>query len=561
MPNKFTTLPALALGLALAAWPISTQAQQPEPAEAGAGERQEPRTIVWILDDAALANDEARQIARKAPAIIGRIVKDSGDRHVVALRPEELADWLSRNPRPTPACLQGASRCKNPTAALMESLGADLLVRGRLSSAGPRWTLEVEMFGPTGNSVLERKLQGGGVEGTGAPVTPERGLEQLAFEAVRELFQATGSLEIVSTPPGAEVAVDGSPQGTTPLVIELPIGAHEVALTLADHAPESRPARINARERTLVEVTLSARMATVTVDTTPVQGEVFIDNRSKGTAGVPFQLPAGEHELEIRAEGYKTRTQRLILVPDEQKILSLTLEPKRPELNVTAFGEVSTEAIMARNYFARASYRFASLSTGLSESEGVLADEAFLVGDLGSAEGGLRDFGFHGLHLDVGHNWEHFGLVALGLSILSSGDRAEGDLLSEGSVPREGVEFDNFSRLEVRPAQLTFRYPYKNLFPSVQTGFGFHSTTFTADAAELGAIDMEQTGFFWGFSIEASYFFDSWWYGFSSLGIQRDLSHDDTDTQMSLSFGVGITFENPLVRFGLRSAEPPREAE
>lgn len=45
----------------------------------------------------------------------------------------------------------------------------------------------------------------------------------------------TGTLKIDSGPPGAQVYVDGAFKGKSPLQIPLPVGKHEVRLTLADH--------------------------------------------------------------------------------------------------------------------------------------------------------------------------------------------------------------------------------------------------------------------------------------------------------------------------------------
>ncbi len=517
------------------------------------------RTIVWFLDDSAIVGDQPRATARKAPAILQKIVEQSPDKHIVALDPDQLSDHMARLSRPTPDCLQGLAPCKAPLGVIIEGLGADLLLRAKLGNAGAGWSMDVEMIGPTGSVVLKRSFKVGGVDDQGQPRTLEAGLEQLAFDAVRELFQATGALEIVTRPAGAQVDINGRPAGESPLIVELPVGTHELQISLDNHLPSKHSAKVAAGKRTKLELDLSAQMATLTVDSTPVLGEVFIDNRSVGTAGTPLSLPPGEYELEIRAEGFKSRTQRIIVSPDENKIVSLTLEQRRPQLHVASLGEVDTEAILARNFFLRASYRFTSFSTGLADAQGQLDNQVFSTGDLVSAdEEGRRDFAYHGLHFDAGYHWEHFGLVGLGLSIFSSGDRAEG-ALKTSDTQLEGVQFDDFTRLELKPAQLIFRYPYKNLFPAVQTGLGYFNTSFVADAGDNGTIDLERDGFFWHFSIEVSYFFDTWWYGYANLGIQRDLSHDDSSTQTLLGFGVGVTFENPLKSFGIGETEPPKE--
>ena len=61
--------------------------------------------------------------------------------------------------------------------------------------------------------------------------------------------------------------------------------------------------------------------------------------------------------------------------------------------------------------------------------------------------------------------------------------------------------------------------------------------------------------------IEASYYFESWWFAFASLGVQWDLTHDDSNAEQLLTIGAGLTFENPIKElFGSPSA-PPKEVE
>lgn len=561
------------------------QGQEPEPQPEPQGQNQEqgqgaeldldkgqegitdapsgPRRVIWILEPYNLEGDAARDLAIKAPAVFSRILSGSADQHVVAGRPAHLVPWLEKQPEVSSPCLEGVAPCNGPMEALVQSLGADLLVKGRLSRQGPRWTLRVQLYGPDGRLTLERSLQGGGVPGADKAVSPEKGLEELAYTAVRELFNATGRVEVVTEPPGAQVLLDGRVIGTSPLKTEVAVGIHEMEVLLDDHSPLTRSVRVVAGRQSQVKLRLSQRLATLMVDSTPVLGQIYVDAQHKGTAGEPIRLPPGEYELEVQAEGYKRRVLQIRLEPEESKVMSLTLEPRRPALQVTGLGEVETDSILARRYYLRAAYRFSSVSSGLSDSQGQLGNQdVSLEGLLANGElleGVKADFGYHGLHLEGGYFWERWGVAALGLSIFSSSDTTVGQIM-DGSVARN-VDLDEFTRVEFKPAQLLYRYPYKNLFPTIQTGFGLASTSFqgTVDDAQRRRLSFEQDGFFWHFSVEASYFFDSWWFAHATVGIHRDLSHDDSDTQTFVGFGVGLTFEDPLGELGLReSATPPR---
>lgn len=67
-------------------------------------------------------------------------------------------------------------------------------------------------------------------------------------------------LLVFSEPPGAELAVDGQPQGRTPWSGELPLGAHKVALSLPGHESASQDVQL-ADKSLPVEVRLAATAA------------------------------------------------------------------------------------------------------------------------------------------------------------------------------------------------------------------------------------------------------------------------------------------------------------
>jgi hypothetical protein len=530
----------------------------------GAEEVDSPRNIVWLL---TLPDDE---VSTTAPAVLGAILEGSSDTHIMTADGSELTQWLKKTSAPLPECLMGTGPCTNVRAVLMESLGADLLVRGTVTRTGPRWTFDVSLYGADGRAAVQSVYQAGGVPVEGKEQTPEQGLEALMVEAVRALFQATGTVKVTTDPDGATVSIDGREVGVSPVITEVPVGMHGIVATLPNHVTVEVTANVVAGRLTPVQMTLSPRLATLMVDSSPVIADIYIDNVKTGTTGTSIQLAPGEYELELRADGYRNRTVHLVLSPEEMKAMSLQLEAKRPKLPVAGLGDIATEAILSRRYFLRAGYRHASLTTGLDDTQGAFDGADFQLGDL--LVGGepnpeaKADLGYHGVHLEAGYHWsENWGVVAAALTVMASGDNSRGNLMFVGG-PFE-VKLDDFERVEFKPAQLVFRYPYKNLFPQVQAGFGYFSESckgeFVAarpDERSLpGTVELERSGFLFHFSIEASYFFDTWWFGHASLGIERDLSHDDTETETIVGLGVGITLENPLQDSGF--VEPPREVE
>jgi serine/threonine-protein kinase len=65
-----------------------------------------------------------------------------------------------------------------------------------------------------------------------------------------------GTLRVVTTPVGAQVLVDGQSRGLTPLDIRLPIGYHEVQLTLADYGDWAAQVKVTEDKVTSIPVEL-----------------------------------------------------------------------------------------------------------------------------------------------------------------------------------------------------------------------------------------------------------------------------------------------------------------
>ena len=63
-------------------------------------------------------------------------------------------------------------------------------------------------------------------------------------------------VSVLSTPPGATVAIDGNPLGVTPLTVELPPGAHSALLSLRGYADQSSDFTLTSADPLDVALTL-----------------------------------------------------------------------------------------------------------------------------------------------------------------------------------------------------------------------------------------------------------------------------------------------------------------
>ncbi len=123
---------------------------------------------------------------------------------------------------------------------------------------------------------------------------------QLRTKLVR-LSPASGAAEIVSTPPGATVTIDGKPAGRTPLsAAALPVGSRTVRLTLDGHEPWSGTVDVVAGQKGRVEAHLMpiegrpkpTPAQPEAVDTARVYADSEVDVKARKVSGKSPSYPS-----------------------------------------------------------------------------------------------------------------------------------------------------------------------------------------------------------------------------------------------------------------------------
>ncbi len=121
-------------------------------------------------------------------------------------------------------------------------------------------------------------------------------------EFVSEPAPTTGRLEVGSDPPGAQILVDGTPRGTTPLSIaSIPPGEHTVVISSGESVV-TRRVTVTAGATATVVASVAPSKATggfVSFDV-PIELQVFEQGTLVGTSAAErIMLPAGRHELQL----------------------------------------------------------------------------------------------------------------------------------------------------------------------------------------------------------------------------------------------------------------------
>lgn len=175
---------------------------------------------------------------------------------------------------------------------------------------------------------------------------PAKAAAAPAARPVAPQAAAAGRLLVRSTPGGAEVFVDGTRRGVTPLAVrDLPFGNHAVRITRAGFtAAEQRITLDAGRPSRTVDIAL-ARTApaaaaapvaastpgSLTIESRPAGARVVVDGREAGRTPLTVpSLPAGDHAVRIDLDGYQPITTTTRVEPGTRARVAVSLTTERP---------------------------------------------------------------------------------------------------------------------------------------------------------------------------------------------------------------------------------------
>ena len=108
-----------------------------------------------------------------------------------------------------------------------------------------------------------------------------------------------GTLKIMSTPPEADIYIDGKHKGTTPITLrELLVGNYSLELKKNSYATVSKTITIRNKQTTDVNETLASGKQ-ITISSTPSGAVLKIDDKQVGTTPYNDMLGFGSHSIKI----------------------------------------------------------------------------------------------------------------------------------------------------------------------------------------------------------------------------------------------------------------------
>lgn len=144
--------------------------------------------------------------------------------------------------------------------------------------------------------------------------------------------QVQGIVEVSSTPPGAQVLVDGIPLGVTPCVSRVPAGAHVLTVRSPDHEDWERQVSIEAGREYPFDIALQKAVETsvLAVVSEPARARIFVNGIERGLTPSTLKLPPGRHQLKIKHRRFKEFETQVVLARADEQSLKAKLTPVQP---------------------------------------------------------------------------------------------------------------------------------------------------------------------------------------------------------------------------------------
>jgi serine/threonine protein kinase len=140
-----------------------------------------------------------------------------------------------------------------------------------------------------------------------------------------------GQMTVDSTPPGAQVQIDGAsdPSWVTPVALTgLQPGPHAITVSKAGYSADTRKVDIASGSRGLITMHLAQLMATLSVTSNPAGANIYVDGKDMGkVTPARVNVDKGQHVVLVRKMGYIDVTSSAQFTPGQTVALSPALLP------------------------------------------------------------------------------------------------------------------------------------------------------------------------------------------------------------------------------------------
>lgn len=119
------------------------------------------------------------------------------------------------------------------------------------------------------------------------------------------LTPLTGSVLIVSNPPGAELVVGGQVKGVTPLVLEhVKQGSYSGLLRMQGYAPHAVEWSVSDDRPIKVSADLNENVGRLQLTSTPAKARLWINGKAEGVTPRTIELTEGRYQVRLEQDGF-----------------------------------------------------------------------------------------------------------------------------------------------------------------------------------------------------------------------------------------------------------------
>ncbi len=145
---------------------------------------------------------------------------------------------------------------------------------------------------------------------------------------VKTQYISIGTLSVTTNPSGAEVYINGTYAGTTPLTTNLSVGTYEVTLKLNNYEDYTTSVTIKPSEETTLNVELTPLPAHLTINSNPSGAAVYLNGTYIGDTPIDgYPISPGVYSLGIAKRGYVTYITKITVEADKTTEVTVTLAP------------------------------------------------------------------------------------------------------------------------------------------------------------------------------------------------------------------------------------------
>ncbi len=135
-------------------------------------------------------------------------------------------------------------------------------------------------------------------------------------------------ITINSNPSGADVYLDGTKIGRTPLEnYTVEAGSHVIKISKEDYEEYKEKITLDIGETRTVFATLTPKFGYLKVDSTPTGAKVYIDGTPRGSTPLTLKLDVGSYTLKLEKDGYEVVQETINIRPGETTTIIKNLIP------------------------------------------------------------------------------------------------------------------------------------------------------------------------------------------------------------------------------------------